>query len=1148
MNDNKRAGWMPLKGSLLLFFVLGIVGVAFFFWKYDDVFPAAALNLKLSKAEILQKSRTLCESLSYARADDCIESSTFQEKSDTATFLEHEYSMKEANTLMQAEIPVFFWYTRFCRAHNEEELQIWLDTEGRLLGFNHDIQKEKALPSISQDEAMIMALKFAAEKGSNQLYADLKKGEAPVLLDGIKLISSGSEKQLNRVDHTFVFEDQRKDYKGGHIRTTVQIYGNIISGYDRSLHVPQSFELKFNDMRSYNELLKSISSVLFAVVAAAMFFAFVWAASQKRLRWKLLIVTTIVSFFVEILDYWNSYSSILQFYSTSESLQGYLFSRLLSSLFRSAMVALMAAMLVGGIEAVYRLKFPRMIALENFLDWKLFDRQPMLETFIAGISVFGVHLGYVAAYYLLGQQFGMWSPLEVREVATISSVVPAFSAFAVGVNASVSEELLYRVLCFVLAQLIFRNFWIANFVQAVGWAFMHSDYPQEPAYARGLELTIVGLFYGFVMRRYGVFAGIISHFIYDAFLGVTPLLLSQSASLAASGVLAFSAPFIALALGLFRRTRRHSGKDLSEPLQDELLNESVQKTPPPVENLELIEERHLQYKPLTKKARSVILLLCLSSILVTVFVQPHKMGDWARISVSKEQIEKNAAQFLKERGVEESGFRMSPVLSVNLDDEEILYGVQKEGYAKTERVMKTARIPLLWWVRFYKPHQHREYDVMVSADGKPVSLQIEEEEDAPGGKPAPEDARKIVESYLKRYRPEFQPLEFESVRAQKRKNRTDYIVSFVAPALKLGDARLKLRVETVGLLVSFPHIAWDIPDSWRFGQNKKTLKDNLANGIAQVLVVIAAGFILVWAFGLFKAQTIHWRPVLIVAAVSGLSTLINSANEFVYKLNSYDTDVPFANFLTTLGVQSLVSAIFYAAIFSVLFALGHGAFRLLCPGVTLQSLFYSTLRPAKDRLEEARLLWIDAAFSAYLWVLGGAAISAVFAVLQSRFSPDVMIQSLDQLVSLTHYSSASYEQITSGISFGVLSLCLAPAIVGFYLKYFRSFKRYFLISLFLLLLLALSRKFWQDYLIEVFSGAVDLAVFYYWIKCCARNNPLAYFLSGVFTVIFASLVLIFKFAPSVFSLDFGLLLAVFLAPLAVPFLLRARKETLKSEA
>ncbi|MBM6441975.1 hypothetical protein JNW93_15340, partial [Lacticaseibacillus rhamnosus] len=91
--------------------------------------------------------------------------------------------------------------------------------------------------------------------------------------------------------------------------------------------------------------------------------------------------------------------------------------------------------------------FPKKIAGEHILNVKALSNHTVLEIIIAGICVFGVHLGYVAVYYLVGTKMGMWSPLEVRDVTTMSSLFPAFSSFAVGVNASVSEELLYRVLC-----------------------------------------------------------------------------------------------------------------------------------------------------------------------------------------------------------------------------------------------------------------------------------------------------------------------------------------------------------------------------------------------------------------------------------------------------------------------------------------------------------------------------------------------------------------------------------------------------------------------------------------------------------------------------------------------------------------------------
>ncbi len=106
--------------------------------------------------------------------------------------------------------------------------------------------------------------------------------------------------------------------------------------------------------------------------------------------------------------------------------------------------------------------------------------------------MFGIHTAYVVAFYLVGQRLNFWSPLEIRETATMSGQLPTFEAINVGIIASTTEELMYRVLALFFFQKLTRNFWLANFLQAASWAFMHSSYPQEPAYARGVELTIGG--------------------------------------------------------------------------------------------------------------------------------------------------------------------------------------------------------------------------------------------------------------------------------------------------------------------------------------------------------------------------------------------------------------------------------------------------------------------------------------------------------------------------------------------------------------------------------------------------------------------------------------------------------------------------------
>ena len=172
LDDSKSSKWNPIQGTLLAFLVMGVLGLTFFFVKYDDVFPAASLDLKVTQKEIVAKARKICTELGYS-TDNCIDSTTFGDRNEVTTFLEREYSMREANELMHSKINAFYWYTRFCRPSEEEEFQVCQDPEGKLVALNHDIEKEAKLPTLSQEEAQVLALHFVEEKAGKKLYKKL---------------------------------------------------------------------------------------------------------------------------------------------------------------------------------------------------------------------------------------------------------------------------------------------------------------------------------------------------------------------------------------------------------------------------------------------------------------------------------------------------------------------------------------------------------------------------------------------------------------------------------------------------------------------------------------------------------------------------------------------------------------------------------------------------------------------------------------------------------------------------------------------------------------------------------------------------------------------------------------------------------------
>ena len=64
---------------------------------------------------------------------------------------------------------------------------------------------------------------------------------------------------------------------------------------------------------------------------------------------------------------------------------------------------------------------------------------------------------------------------------------------------------------------------------AFAWGFLHSNYPQEPAYTRGIEVGLIGIVAGLVMLRWGILATLTWHYTVDAFLISLSLMRSAGA-------------------------------------------------------------------------------------------------------------------------------------------------------------------------------------------------------------------------------------------------------------------------------------------------------------------------------------------------------------------------------------------------------------------------------------------------------------------------------------------------------------------------------------------------------------------------------------------------------------------------------------------
>jgi membrane protease YdiL (CAAX protease family) len=951
---------MPVKLTSTHYRIIGVtvvaaavsLGVAIKY--FSRAFPEASIDFKVSRND----SESIAAGFLAARHLDVRgyrHAAAFDYDDDSKLYLERTLGLERMNQLTGGPIHLWRWSHRWFKSQQIEELRVDVTPQGTVAAFAREIAETAPGASLEQGQARAVAETFL-------------RGAMQRNLEDLEFVEAASQKRPARVDHTFTWKQKSVNLGDGSLRVEVEVSGDQVGGYREYVKVPEQWQRDYEKLRSRNISAQLVDESLWILLCAAALGFLILRLRDHDVPLRTAAGFGAVAIVLYFLSQVNTFSLAQFDYLTKDSYTSFLANYFTGSLLKALGVGAFVFLVVAAAEPMYREGFPRQMSLRRYLSWNGVRTRSFLIANIVGIGLTFFFFAYQAVFYLVANKLGAWAPSDVNFSNDLNTRIPWVGVLFIGFFPAVTEEMQFRAFAIPFLKKILGSWPLAIVLAAFNWGFLHSAYPNQPFFIRGLEVGVGGIIMGLVMMRFGIVATLIWHYSVDALYTAFILLRSSNHYLMVSGGATAGIMLVPLLVALLAYWRTGTFTD-EESLTNahEGVARETRPAPPPE------QEATLAYRPLSRK-RFVAAAAITAACVLIALIPAYEFGDGIKVKTTRADALHTADDFLAKRSVEPGTFQRAAWLDENVDPSALRYLLERRSLKDSDQIYRQATAPLLWEVRYLRPLQKEEYLVFVDAQtGRVFDHQHEVDEDAPGASLASEDARKLAEQAMQERG--YTPTDFKLVdsRSNKRKAREDY--AFIWRA-KPGDQRnvdgaeYRLEVEIAGDQVVGFRRFFKLPEDWERAHSAERLPNVILSVLGYVLLAgLACGVLIVFVQQV-RSHQIPWRPAAWVGSAVFILTGLWQLNSLLPAMDRvYPTSISLSAYHLMMAIELIIVPLL--------------AGLLVWPLVGLAASLY----PDAWRIlrASARRMWsLDAAMAVALTIAVAAAIHQLSALLTVR--------------------------------------------------------------------------------------------------------------------------------------------------------------------
>ncbi|MDX2150445.1 MAG: CPBP family glutamic-type intramembrane protease [Bryobacteraceae bacterium] len=870
----------------LLAVLLAFAAAAYTWLNYSAAFPQASIDLRLTREQITERASAFLASRGL-KPDGFRNLTVFDPDENAQIYLEREAGLEQANSLMRDQVSVWRWRARWFKPPEKEERIVLLSPAGQLVGFDHIVPETLPGARLPQEQAAEIARTFLTSRTQ----------------DPHRLIDQQRTERPNRVDYTFTFEKEGFKVKDATYRRTVTVHGDQIGSYREYLHVPEQWQRDFAALRSRNELYAGLATSLYAPLILAALVILIVFLRRSNLDWRPALIASAVVGGLMVLNQWNLLPLAIDRMPTSTSFPEMLTLLVLQALGGGVLTFLYVVLAGAAGEPLYRLHFPGKLSLRQALSRKGLQTREFFLASVTGSSFAALHMAFVVAFYLIGRKLGAWSPQDVGYSDLLSTWFPWLYPLTISVLASTSEEFWFRLFAIPLLLRFVKLRWLAIIIPAFVWGFLHANYPQQPAWIRGVEVGLIGVAAGWLMLRFGILATLIWHYTVDAIFIGSFLFQSSNLYFQLSGL--FVAGIVALPLGISLVSYARRGgflkpEEAVPPPEEEPPAQPAEPAPPPSApaDFSLWPARWLYI------AAAIALA---AGLLVGV----HQFGDFVEVRLTRQQAEEVAAREARAQGLDPAQWRTVSDFLPNLRIPEFEYLRRQTNAADAARHYREHTLTGLWRTRYFQPGQKHEWVFAINSAGRVVRVDRVLDEKAPGPQLSQLEARARAEQDLNQRGYAIDRYRLVDAQTEKKDNRTDHSFTWEASNFAVAEARARVSLQVQGDKPSAFRPFLKIPDEWLREFQKPRLSAIL---FPAAIGVVAFPLLIVFLRRLAgrgdPPHRFHWRAYGGLAAAAVLLAALDVLNSWPSLFAGYNTEVPLANFTISLAVGRVMLVLF----------------------------------------------------------------------------------------------------------------------------------------------------------------------------------------------------------------------------------------------